>query len=57
MRAQGESEGEGARLRVQMSRGKWASGMRALKGIGASEDGRETRGRGHVHGGCARAGG
>jgi hypothetical protein len=32
LRAQGEREGEGARLGAQMSRGKWASGVRALKG-------------------------
>jgi hypothetical protein len=34
MRAQGEREGESARLRAQMSRGKWASAVRALKGRG-----------------------
>jgi hypothetical protein len=37
LRAQGERGGERARLRVQMSRGKWASGVRALKGRGRAE--------------------
>jgi hypothetical protein len=32
LRAQDEREGEGARLRIQMSRGKWASEAWALKG-------------------------
>jgi hypothetical protein len=54
MRAQGEREGEGARLRAQMSRGKWVSGVRALKGVRACGGGRETRGYGRVHGGSAR---
>jgi hypothetical protein len=40
-----------------MSRGKWASGVRAQKGSRACEGGREMRGRGRVHGGSARAGG
>jgi hypothetical protein len=53
MRAQGES----AWLRAQMSRGKWASGARALKGARACGDGRGVRGRGIVHGGSARTGG
>jgi hypothetical protein len=57
MRAQGEREGEGARLRAQMSRWKWASGVRALKGIGACGGIWETRGRGCVHCESARAGG
>jgi hypothetical protein len=34
LRAQGERGGERARLRVQVSRGRWASGARALKGRG-----------------------
>jgi hypothetical protein len=37
MHVQGEREGEGARLRAQMIRGKWASGVRALKGSGREE--------------------
>jgi hypothetical protein len=57
MRAQGEREDEGARLRAQMSRGEWASGVRALKGARACGGGRETRGRGRVHGGSSWAGG
>jgi hypothetical protein len=36
-RAQGEREGEVARLKAQMSRVKWASGVRALKGSGCAE--------------------
>jgi hypothetical protein len=51
MRAQGEREGEGARLKAQMSRGKWASVIRALKGSRACGGGRKRRGRGRVHGG------
>ena len=47
----GEREGEGARLRAQMSRGKWASRVRALKGARACGGGRGMRGRGRVHGG------
>ena len=31
------AQGERARLRAQMSRGKWASGVRALKGRGRAE--------------------
>jgi hypothetical protein len=46
MCAQGEREGESARLRVKMSRGKWASGVWALKG----------RGRAEVAGDCANVG-
>jgi hypothetical protein len=37
MHMQGDREGEGAWLRAQMSRGKWASGVRALKGSGHAE--------------------
>jgi hypothetical protein len=37
MRVQGERDGESARLRAQISRGKWASGARALKGRGRAE--------------------
>jgi hypothetical protein len=51
IRAQREREGEGARLRAQMRRGKWASGVWALKGTRACGGGRGTRGRGRVHGG------
>jgi hypothetical protein len=40
-----------------MSRGKCASGVQALKGARACGGDRETRGRGLVHGGSARAGG
>jgi hypothetical protein len=56
-RAGREREGEGARLTAQMSRGKWASGVRALKGARACGAGGKTRRRGHVHGGSARVGG
>lgn len=55
MRAQGERGGEGARVRAQMNRGEWASRVRALKEARACGGGRETRRRGHVHGGSARA--
>jgi hypothetical protein len=37
LRAQGERGGERARLMVQMSRGKWASRVRALKGQRCAE--------------------
>jgi hypothetical protein len=57
MHAHGEREGEGARLRAQMSRGEWASRVRALKGARACGGGEKTRGRGHVHGGSAWVGG
>jgi hypothetical protein len=50
MRARGEREGEGARLRAQMSRGKWESRVQALKGARACGGGRGMRGRGRVHG-------
>jgi hypothetical protein len=40
-----------------MSRRRWASGVRALKGSRACGGGREMRGRGRVHGGSARVGG
>jgi hypothetical protein len=36
-RAQGGRGGERARLRAQVSKGKWASGVRALKGRGRKE--------------------
>jgi hypothetical protein len=50
-------QGEDARLRVQMSRGKWASGVRALKGSRACGDGWKMHGRGRVHDRSERAGG
>jgi hypothetical protein len=40
------AQGERARLRAQMSRGKWASETWALKGARACGDGRTTHGRG-----------
>jgi hypothetical protein len=40
-RAQGERGGERAWLRVQMSRGKWASNMQLLKGHGLKNVARE----------------
>jgi hypothetical protein len=51
VRVQGERGGERTRLRAQMSKRKWASGARALKGPRACDGGRKTRGRGRVHGG------
>jgi hypothetical protein len=35
LRAQGEREGERARLEAQMNGGKWASGVQASKGARA----------------------
>jgi hypothetical protein len=46
LRAQGERGGERARLRAQVSRGKWASGARGSKGARACGGGHRTRGRG-----------
>jgi hypothetical protein len=40
------AQGERARLRVQMSRGKWASEAWALKGARACGDGQKMHGRG-----------
>jgi hypothetical protein len=40
-REHGERESESARLRAQMSRGEWASRVRALKGSRACGGGRE----------------
>jgi hypothetical protein len=37
VRVQGERGGERARMRAQVSRGKWASGARPLKGRGRAE--------------------
>jgi hypothetical protein len=69
LRTQGERWGEGARLRAQMSRGNWASGVRALKGRGCAEvaekranvgpstarvRGRELRDEGGMTGGVRR---
>jgi hypothetical protein len=50
LHAQGEREGERAQLRVQMSRGKWASRVWALKGRGRVEVAGMRR-HGRVHGG------
>jgi hypothetical protein len=50
------AQGERSRLRAQMSRGKWASGVRALKGARASEGSRGMRGRGRIHGGGEKLG-
>jgi hypothetical protein len=41
VRVQGERGGERAQLRAQVSRGKWASGVRALKARGRAEVARE----------------
>jgi hypothetical protein len=46
----GEREGEGVRLRAQVSGGKWASGARGSKRARTCGGGRRTRGRGRVHG-------
>jgi hypothetical protein len=51
LHAQGEREGERAQLRVQMSRGKWASRVWALKGRGRVEVAGMRADMGRVHGG------
>jgi hypothetical protein len=48
-RAQSEREGERVRLRVQVSRGRWASRARGSKGARTCGGGRRSRGRGRVH--------
>jgi hypothetical protein len=53
-RAQSEREGEGARLRAQLSGGGRVSVAESRKGSGMSRRGQKTRGRGRVHGGERR---
>jgi hypothetical protein len=56
-RAQSEREGEGVRLRAQVSEGRWESRVRGSKGAQTRGRGRRKRGRGRVHGGGSWTGG